>query len=398
MKKLLSIVIAVIMLLSITVPVMAADIGTGVTVNPGGEDPAPFIKAKWETNDACPQIPGTQILPTPGFGNYTPIGFCVVVWDDPLSDIDVVSVDVYHPSVPLLNGEANSFKFEVILDDYMGALADNEISAAEAQAGIAYFTEAYDAGLVTLNEAVHPDTGAPITKDEIIEEIAQGEAWIYCGCWWMYYHQPAGCYEVDAFAIDSDGILDESSHLTNHFDYLPVTAAEFDFASINYGTISKDGNISGDANFATPAQPTVRNIGNTWLQLGIQQDDMGFGKSVSGWNVKYDVRIGSTLDFPTGAEGIKTWYDPTVFAGQSPLVSGYTTIPGIIHLCNTWKMDFSIHIIKATTLSGSGMMWLRATCVPFDATNNMSHPGTIVAPGVPETPPSTCPPLVAGNG
>jgi hypothetical protein len=397
MKKLLAIVLAVIMVLAITVPAVAGTgVGTGVTVS-GSSGMEPFIKAKWETNDAVPDKPGTQILPVPGFGNVTPICFCVVVYDNPIFDVKTVSVDVYHPSGYPLEG---SFKFEVVLSPFGDALADKLITEAEVDEAVAYFTAAYNAGLVTFNTDPIPGTDPPIvpTKEEVIHEITEGEAWIWCGCYWMYYHQPAGMYKVDAFAIDT-GMVAPESHLINYFEYLPVTACEFDFTSISYGSTTADGFVSGDSTWQVNGdnRPTMRNIGNTWCQVEIQQDDMGFGKSTSGWNVQYDARVGSITEYPQGGSGASTWFWPAVAKGTAASPTGWTTLPGVVHLCNTWKMDFSIHIIKGTDPAYNGTMWLRCVSVPFTGAN-IAHPGTILPAPVPATPPSPCPPLVATRG
>jgi hypothetical protein len=211
----------------------------------------------------------------------------------------------------------------------------------------------------------------------------------------MYYHQPAGMYKVDAFAIDT-GMVAPESHLINYFEYLPVTACEFDFASISYGSTTGDGFVSGDSNWQLNGdnRPTMRNIGNTWCQVQIQQDDMGFGSSTSGWNVQYDARVGSLTEYPQGGISGSTWFWPGVVKGQPASATKWTSLPGIVHLCNTWKMDFSIHIIKGTDPAYNGKMWLRCVYIPFTGVN-IAHPGTVLPPPVPTIPPSPCPPLVA---
>jgi hypothetical protein len=176
--------------------------------------------------------------------------------------------------------------------------------------------------------------------------------------------------------------VDASSHLINYFEYVAVTAAEFDFTSVSYGNITSDGVVSGDTYFGNvDGGPTMRNIGNTWLRLQVQQDDMGFGQTQPGnvWNVRFDARLGSTTEYPQGG-GVNTYFDPSVAKGTlSPDPLQWTTLPGVVHLCNTWKIDFSIHIIKAILPTYSGTMWLKVVPSTFTGPN-VPHPGLALPP------------------
>lgn len=299
MKKLIAIVIAIIAVLAMTVPAMAA-VNTGVSIS-GGSGDEPLIKCKWETPDADPadDTPPTQIDPPLTYQGNVPVEFWAVVADNPITDISLVSVDVFHPAdYP----ELGSFKFQVILAPYMNALADGVINEAEATAAINAFNAAYADGLVTLHVG--------ITAQDVVDELSQGEAWLWCGAYEMYYHQPAGDYKVDCFAIDA-GPVSVDSHLINYYEYVATPAAEFDFTTINYGSVTTDGVVSGDTYFGTGG-PTMRNLGNTWLRLQVQQDDMGFGVTQPGnvWNVTFDARVGSVTEYPQGG-GANTWYNPS---------------------------------------------------------------------------------------
>jgi hypothetical protein len=137
MKRLIAIVIAVIAVLAMTAPAMAADptvtptatpigVGTGVNIS-GGSGDEPIIKCKWEsssiagndeTGDPSHLTSGTQIYPPVTFQGNVPIYFWAIAHDNPLEDISNVYVDVFHPEgYP----EQESFKFQVILAPFEGA-------------------------------------------------------------------------------------------------------------------------------------------------------------------------------------------------------------------------------------------------------------------------------------
>lgn len=392
MKKLLVIAIAVIAVLAMAVPAMADDppvpsptapvipvgAGTGVTIS-GGSGDEPVIKCKWETTtvgnytdengDPTHLVPRTQVYPPVSYAGTQPIVFWVVAHDNPLNDISVVYVDVFHPTGP---PEYKSWKFQVILSPYQGANL-SAVTGAQANASIDAFNAAYAAGLVTMNDGYTPA--------DVTSEIAQGQAYLWTGSYVMDYHQPFGCYKVVAGAIDRGPVDLGESVLFNWFDYLPVVAMEIDFGvgGVSYGPITTDGEVSGDNHFvpSSSVHPTLRNIGNTWFTVRIQQDDMGFGKdSGTGlWNVKYDARIGSLTNQPLNGSATPILYDPAGLKGVlvTPSPGGWTDLPGTINLCNTWKIDFSIHIVKAIWPSYSGTMWLQAVYASFTGPNN-PHP------------------------
>jgi hypothetical protein len=371
-KKALGIILALVMVLTMAMPVMAStNVTTGVVIS-GSNGDEPLIKAKWETPDSKPadNDPPTQIAPPVSYQGSSPVQFWVIVADNPITSVSVVEVEVYHPDGP---PEYGSYKFQVILNDYLDALSDGVILEPEASAAIAAFEAAYAAGLVKLHDG--------ITADDVTGELEEGEAWLWVGEYVMDYHQPAGNYKVDAFAIDA-GPVSPDSHLINYFEYVAVTACEFDFEAVEYGSITSEGFVSGNnvfdgtTNPLGDGAPTMRNIGNTWCQVQVRQDDMGFGMAQPGdnWKVLWDAKLGSLVEYPPEGSSQPTLYDPAFYKGQTP--SGpWTTLPGIVHLCNTWKMDFSIHIESAPTQpSYSGLMQLQCITAPFTGPN-LNHPG-----------------------
>jgi len=370
MRKLFGILFAIIMVLSIAVPAMAADVNTGVTVVGGGAG-QPLVKAKWEasanvsseTGDPSHQIPFTQILPPGSFQGTVPIVFYAVITDAALgvNNIRDVWADVFHPLGPPLEG---SFKFQVQM------FPMTALTGAQA---LATFNEAYAANLVTTNGAV--------TLAEIRDELNQKEAWLFRGEYFMYYCQPWGDYRVKVKAYDKQNDL---GILENLFTYVKVTAAEFDFNGLNYGAVQVGIRkvIGGDTTFNSPVDvapspnpATVRNIGNTNLKVRVKQDDMGFGQTVAQtppWNVRYDARL--------GAAGTTVNYLPAWVKGEAVPEDAWTVIPDTLRMCNTEKLDFSILITKAdpSTDPYTGKMVLGAKFEAF--TDDFTPPAPPTSP------------------
>jgi hypothetical protein len=101
-------------------------------------------------------------------------------------------------------------------------------------------------------------------------------------------------YEVWAVGQDKNGL---QGTLVNEFEYLPLTAFEADFNQVTYGNVRLNTHkiISGDLTWdgLNQGPASVRNVGNTRLQMSVYQDDMDFGLTDTQWNVKYDARVGS---------------------------------------------------------------------------------------------------------
>jgi hypothetical protein len=160
-------------------------------------------------------------------------------------------------------------------------------------------------------------------------ELQKETAAVYCGEKDLSYEDPSGSYEVWAVVQDQNGL---QGILKNHFNYLPLTAFEADFDQVQYGNVRLNTHkiISGDLTWDAMNQgrASVRNVGNTRLQMSVRQDDMEFGQTDGNWNVKYDARVGSFAPFSV--------YNPetTVFVSDS------------LDLSELDEMDFSIDVSK----------------------------------------------------
>jgi hypothetical protein len=342
-KKIALTIFVLVLVASLCVPALADDttIQTGVEIAPAGGEP-PIIKCKWETpddGDLLNETALTQILPPGRYQQTVPIFLWAIITDPQGTDtVAKAYADVFHPVTP---PECGSFKYQVPL-----------YKVDKETVGIPAFEEAWANGLVTL--------GPGITYEDIMHQLSQCLCDVWMGQEVLDYHQPAGEYRVEVYARD---VKDNwSDLLINHFLYVPTTACEFDFDQVYYGSVDICYNkwIGGDMIFdesMVSMFPTVRNIGNTNLRVTVWQDDMGLGEtSGEGWNVEFDARLGAT--------GMDVQYFPF----PDPAV----ILPDILPLCNTQKLDFSIHVIKGmsnTPYSGNmtlgcvGAEWI-GSCSP----------------------------------
>ncbi len=317
----------------------------------GGDDPngnePPIIKCKWEydltvdpdgcegivpegtyVHDADPNEEGLQVAPV--LEGNVKIGFYAVVTDPQgVNTISAVYADVWHPD--------GTFKYQIELEP-VGFCDD----MYDKQVALSLWEHVTDA---------HPDLIKfnGYDANEIYDELNEELAYIYYGEAYISYCQPGGWYYVGVRAVDTYGAW--CDYLYNKFWYIPTAAIRVDFNSIDYGTVvlSTPKWVGGDQDMNTPQKPTVRNIGNTPVELYVWQDDMGFGKTNGEWNVEFDARL--------GADGDVVVYEPE----QTDDGKLGVRIPGVLPLCTTEKLDFSIHAKKGfPDVDYSGEMHLYA--------------------------------------
>jgi hypothetical protein len=323
-------------------PLQGPDVKTTQTVITTGGGTVPTIKAKWETTSTDGWTEddlvalGTQVNPVLSGDKY--VYYWVVVTDVPVSDIDRVYVDVWHPD--------GTHKYQVPL---LNILSDPD--------ALAYW------------EAVHTHNpsiiyyGGSFTYDEIHTELFEQTAKIYWGAAKLSYCQPAGLYRVQGIVYDMSA---NTGVLENHFWYVPIVGVFYDFTVVDYDSahqvyLNTWNQLDGDIDLGTILKPTVRTIGNVPVQFAVNQSDMGFGKT-SGvtWNVRFKARLGGGSSLWTGEY----------------LPYQNVTLPGHLPLCTTEKLDFQIFPVK---------LWLDAAGVPI-----YTYTGTITfwafQYGSPETP------------
>lgn len=369
LKKLIGVVIALAVAMSLAVPAMAApaSVGTTVTIN-SGTTAAPIVKAKWEQDlttsledgDPSHAVAGSQFLPPLVKGGKKYVQYWAVVTDpDGVGSIANVVVDVFHPAGPPLNG---AFKYQLILQ-----------KVTDPAAALAAYTAARNAHLVKYQGATTP----AITDADILFELDKATAAVWMIQGELDYEQPAGDYTAVYDAYDNGNSWASqgtpATNLSNLFTYVGVAGIELDFNSFSYGsvTVSNEKWIAGDTIWNSPlaAAPspnpaTVRSIGNVLVKITLKNTDMGFGFNTptpttyqgsvaptgtqSNWNVVFDGRMGSN-------QANAMYFDPNVTV----------TLPNVLALSSQDELDFSIHVYKSAAGGKSGTMYIGAVIVPF---------------------------------
>jgi hypothetical protein len=350
--------------------------GGGGDPNPGPSPNAPVIKVKWEydldfsmdldecdpecgpcgdcyfhnetwEHDACCCIDGLQVKPIPG--GEVRIGFFAVVTDNPVTDIQGVWADVWHPD------GSHKYQIELTALDKTTALCEWD-HVLGCHPTLITENTMWSAGPFPYN----PDTGLPMTwQEDVRHELDQEDAKLYYGEGTLHYCQPGGCYKVGYIATDG---LEMSRWLNNTFWYIPTSAIELDFDNVLYDNVQLGvwNKASGDEFFdpaGMSAFPTVKNIGNTPVRLYVWQDDTNFdytGQSpppTGTWNVKYKAQMTSDNVNCQSREYFPYETDPG-FQGVE--------IPCVLELCTEEKLDFYINPTKAVNPPFIGEMRLCA--------------------------------------
>jgi hypothetical protein len=316
MKRFTQIGFVVLMVaLMVTLPVSAAatNVVTSVNMAAGGGG-IPTVMAKWETEPGAASLEsgdplhatlGSQFMPPGTFNGAKFLNYYAVVTDEESGgNVLMTYADVYHPD--------GTFKYQIIF---------TKMTKAD---GIAALNAATPIGLLKLGPG---SANAAFVLNELNKETAA----VWVGTAEIHYCQMDGNYAVDVRTVDQN--QNPSAWLNNTFYYVPVTAAEYDFTAVNYGSVSMSAPAvwrAGDVLFVSgDGKPTVRNVGNTRLNIIVNQDAMGFGKDVNGvWDVQFDARLGHTSAEPL----------------YNPLTDH--TLLDTLDRSHTDELDFSIHVIK----------------------------------------------------
>jgi hypothetical protein len=270
-------------------------------------------------------------------------------------------VDVYHPD--------GTFKYQVELEeipicDELGswnqtALDDvlAELNAADA-AKLVKYSDGFNVTEVG-HELIKCSAKAFKGMEVIDYHQMCGEFdWEYrcigtppnCSYEWRPTCMNSG-YKVVAYSYDKNGM--RSANLTNYFEYICMAKVEVDFNLLDFENVLYRTHkwIEGNDIFDSPIgpackpvseggtnplchAPTIRNIGNMPVSITVYQDDMNFGftglPSNPDYNVQWDARLG------TNAISVFDPYETE-------------TLDGILGLCNTQEISFSIFVEKPVT-------------------------------------------------
>ncbi len=173
---------------------------------------------------------------------------------------------------------------------------------------------------------------------------------LYCAETPLAYDDPAGDYLIKISAKNNSGVDSASSPQAevtgeNYLKYLELTTFANDFSEILYGPVKLNEAkiLKGDLAWGESTDPTVRNTGNTRLQINIWQNDFGLGKTGDDWNLAYQAKVGTSTDFIS--------YSP----------EQTTALNGILELGQTASMDFAVLIKKFPEANSDSAFWGKMT-------------------------------------
>jgi hypothetical protein len=410
MKKLTAMVgtvLAVVLVLSLALPVMASD--TPQTVNTeavvGGGDAPPYICAKFETPDdnssttdtveLIPEPPAPPLPPAEGPNDgWKPIKFYVVLGDtNGVDDIAAVDVSVFYPDGTL------KFQVRAVSD---GATVRTWTATGGPTTPPAPYNwgppaptvrqltfdnvnNDWDDGLVDMDGDCTPETTVPdalaaygtrvkygpnpniagnpdFTMEQVIDDIKANKQIMLELVTYMWFHQDACTYKVVAQGTDMSGSTTNPG-LENFFDYVSIVSLYIDFSTgINWGAINI-GEVNykyGDRDITTPGLPTVWNNGNDPAQLKVSATKayLWEGEPPVMRPEKWIDAFDCHLDRKHPSTGAILQEGTVVFtsADGAVLIVDGNGYPVLLPSCEPQQIDFSIHPpigTKAGTYKGT---------------------------------------------
>jgi hypothetical protein len=294
---------------------MSAQIGAG-------SGSPPTIQYLWVLPDEDSTEAGTQVNIIPS-NTRNDIYACIVVSDPQgRDDIKNVWVDVEHPDCTR-DSSCGEFKYQVhaekldIEEDYQ------EIEQCKA--------DAVEAGLITQQDA-----------DLIDYQIFDQPAWyMYKVYLPMEYHQPTGWYHAEGFASDTIGQV--SYRKDAYYEWVAATYLELDFTNLDFGVLQPSvyAVIQGDTDMSTSNAPTVKNEGNTLIDVDLKAS-----------NLEGEVLHKIIDDFDAKFLGEQVYFS----------ANNLQEFGNDLGLCRTEKIDFSVHAEVGTPVDDySGTMTIYAT-------------------------------------
>jgi len=329
------------------------DVATGMDLS-FSDNERPVVQAVWEMNQAVSTsdqgqddslADGAQFMPSGQYQVDKTIEICAVANDpDGLEDLASVNSQIYYPENIYLgpNRESSQPGCGQAKEGWM------LMKTLEPSQGLELFCEQLRSQNANLPSFKTGYDFAALCgpAGDLIKETSR----VFCGQVGLAYQDPAGDYRVKIAALDQKN---EAGTLENSFKYLELVAFEIDFDNIDYGSMRLNNAkvLSGnDAFLANDGQPTLRNIGNTRLEINIKQNDMGLGQSETGWNLTYQARVGQDASF--------TNYWP----------EAWVTLANSMNLGQTSPLDLAIEVLKFPEIAAgeyyAGKLSLNAVAAP----------------------------------
>jgi len=329
------------------------DVATGMDLS-FSDNERPVVQAVWEMNQAVSTsdqgqddslADGAQFMPSGQYQVDKTIEICAVANDpDGLEDLASVNSQIYYPENIYLgpNRESSQPGCGQAKEGWM------LMKTLEPSQGLELFCEQLRSQNANLPSFKTGYDFAALCgpAGDLIKETSR----VICGQVGLAYQDPAGEYRVKIAALDQKN---EAGTLENSFKYLELVAFEIDFDNIDYGSMRLNNAkvLSGnDAFLANDGQPTLRNIGNTRLEINIKQNDMGLGQSETGWNLTYQARVGQDASF--------TNYWP----------EAWVTLANSMNLGQTSPLDLAIEVLKFPEIAAgeyyAGKLSLNAVAAP----------------------------------
>ena len=165
----------------------------------------------------------------------------------------------------------------------------------------------------------------------ICADLEKQTAMVYCCDQSLAYDDLSGVYQAAVIAQDGKGSF--SNLLVSNVDYLPVTAVDVDFSSINYGSVAanvlQEASYYANNDMRNLGAAYVRNVGNTRLKVSIEQNDMGLGKTDGRYNIWYYARY-ATIN--------NEW---TSYPPNDPAI-----LPGVVDLSTNQPIEFAVTVTR----------------------------------------------------
>lgn len=245
-----------------------------------------------------------------------------------VDEIDDVFWKIFHPD--------GSFKIQI--HGTKVAVADLDSLGGPHVAGT-MFGAAYETGQVSDDAITATDWG-------MIDLVRQRQKDLWYAEWDIHKHQLCGLYTVEVTAV-ANGV---TSTLTNTLDIRCFYNLEIDFDQVDWGTITPGGNkvLPGDTNFGSSAYPTVKNTGNSGMQVGVRfskllQVDVPGPKEIT----VFDAAFGKNA-------GVLEWIDP--IDAETDRWFNNTSLNQVLCANEVGKLDLSIHppsVIPAGAYAGT---------------------------------------------